>query len=70
MANKLECKIGTGLYNDLKQSHRLDGRSRSIIVSDAWRKRCLFNSLAKRAGRLWKNMMLVPSSNGYEVGVA
>jgi len=70
MTTKLECKIGTGLYNALKDSHKLDGRSRSIIVRDAWRKRCLFNSLAKRAGRLWKTMMLTPSNFGYEVGIA
>lgn len=52
MATKLEMKIGTVSYHDLKQVPK------STVVEIAWRKRQQFNAMAKGHPSFKKEMLL------------
>lgn len=56
----LEFKIGYVLVNIIRGNYdKIDGRSRRILVEDAWRKRCEFNRIANDCNnpKLFKKVM-------------
>ncbi len=69
MTTKLECKIGTGMVDAFRMSHKVDGQTRRIVVTTAWKIRSKFNALAKKSPSFRKAMFAGRNEYPYHVGV-